>query len=87
MQYRTLGKTGFQVSTISFGAWAISGSWGTVDDQTSLAALHRAIDLGINFIDTENARAADLPPLSEEAMRTVQAVYDRDIRALVHGLW
>ena len=52
MQYRELGRTGWQVSTVSFGAWAIGGSWGTVDDQQSLAALHRAIDLGVNFIDT-----------------------------------
>jgi aryl-alcohol dehydrogenase-like predicted oxidoreductase len=52
MQYRELGRTGWQVSTVSFGAWAIGGSWGTVDDQDSLAALHRAIDLGVNFIDT-----------------------------------
>jgi aryl-alcohol dehydrogenase-like predicted oxidoreductase len=52
MQYRELGKTGFQVSAISFGAWAIGGSWGDVDDDTSLRALNRAIDLGVNFIDT-----------------------------------
>lgn len=41
-----------KVSTISFGAWAIGGSWGTVNDKDSLDALHRAIDLGVNFIDT-----------------------------------
>lgn len=52
MQYRELGRTGWQVSTISFGAWAIGAAWGTVDDATSLAALHRAVDLGVNFIDT-----------------------------------
>jgi aryl-alcohol dehydrogenase-like predicted oxidoreductase len=52
MEYRTLGKTGFAVSTISFGAWAIGGSWGEVDDQTSLAALRRAVDVGVNFVDT-----------------------------------
>jgi aryl-alcohol dehydrogenase-like predicted oxidoreductase len=52
MQYRELGRTGWSVSTISFGAWAIGGSWGTVDDQESLAALERAIELGVNFIDT-----------------------------------
>lgn len=52
MQYRTLGRTGWNVSTISFGAWAIGGSWGSVDDHDSLAALHRSIDLGVNFIDT-----------------------------------
>ncbi len=52
MQYRELGRTGWKVSTISFGAWAIGGSWGSVDDGDSLAALHRAVDLGVNFIDT-----------------------------------
>ncbi len=52
MQYRKLGRTGWQVSEISFGAWAIGGSWGSVDDAESLAALHRAIDLGVNLIDT-----------------------------------
>jgi aryl-alcohol dehydrogenase-like predicted oxidoreductase len=52
MHYRELGRTGWKVSTISFGAWAIGGSWGTVDDAQSLAALERAIDLGVNFIDT-----------------------------------
>lgn len=52
MQYRRLGKTGYDVSTISFGAWAIGGTWGQVDDVQSMAALHRALDLGINFFDT-----------------------------------
>jgi aryl-alcohol dehydrogenase-like predicted oxidoreductase len=52
MKYRSLGRTGFNVSEISFGAWAIGGSWGEVSDADSLAALHRSIDLGVNFIDT-----------------------------------
>lgn len=52
MQYRTLGKTGYEISTISFGAWAIGGTWGETDDRESLATLHRALDLGINFFDT-----------------------------------
>jgi aryl-alcohol dehydrogenase-like predicted oxidoreductase len=52
MQYRELGRTGWKVSTVSFGAWAIGGAWGSVDDKESLAALHRSIDLGVNFIDT-----------------------------------
>lgn len=52
MKYRTLGRTGFKVSTISFGAWAIGADWGAVDDKESLAALNHAIDLGVNFIDT-----------------------------------
>ena len=52
MHYRELGRTGWKVSEISFGAWAIGSAWGEVDDKESLAALHRAVDLGVNFIDT-----------------------------------
>jgi len=52
MQYRKLGQTGWEVSAVSFGAWGIGADWGTVDDSTSLAALHTAIDQGVNFIDT-----------------------------------
>jgi len=55
MQYRTLGRTGWQVSAISFGAWAIGSAWGSVDDSESLAALHRAVELGVNFFDTADA--------------------------------
>jgi aryl-alcohol dehydrogenase-like predicted oxidoreductase len=52
MRYRPLGRTGWNVSEISFGAWAIGGAWGTVDDTESIAALHKAVDSGVNFIDT-----------------------------------
>ena len=52
MQTRKFGKFPLDVSAIGFGAWAIGGSWGPQDEQDSLAALHRAIDLGVNFIDT-----------------------------------
>lgn len=52
MEYRTLGRTGYDISTISFGAWAIGSSWGDVDDEESFAALNRAVDLGVNFFDT-----------------------------------
>ncbi len=52
MKYRDFGRTGLRVSEIGFGAWAIGGSWGPQSDEDSLAALHRAIDLGVNFIDT-----------------------------------
>jgi aryl-alcohol dehydrogenase-like predicted oxidoreductase len=52
MQYRDLGQTGMKVSEISFGAWAIGSQWGVVDDNESLAALRKAIDLGVNFFDT-----------------------------------
>src|SRR5712672_1700496 len=52
MNYRTLGRTGWKISEISFGAWAIGGSWGDVSDKESLAALHAALDGGVNFFDT-----------------------------------
>ncbi len=52
MKYRELGRTGWKVSAVSFGAWAIGGAWGTVDDTESLAALRRAVEMGVNFIDT-----------------------------------
>jgi aryl-alcohol dehydrogenase-like predicted oxidoreductase len=52
VKYRQLGRTGMNVSEISFGAWAIGASWGKVDDKESLAALHKAVDWGVNFIDT-----------------------------------
>jgi aryl-alcohol dehydrogenase-like predicted oxidoreductase len=52
MEYRELGRTGWKVSTIGFGAWAIGGTWGPVDDSESLAALNKALDMGVNFFDT-----------------------------------
>ena len=55
MEYRELGRTGWKVSTISFGAWAIGGTWGNVKDDESISALHRALDLGVNFFDTADA--------------------------------
>jgi aryl-alcohol dehydrogenase-like predicted oxidoreductase len=52
LKYRTLGKTGLNVSEISFGTWAIGGSWGNVSDEKSLRGLHYAMDQGVNFFDT-----------------------------------
>jgi aryl-alcohol dehydrogenase-like predicted oxidoreductase len=52
MKYRQLGRTDVKVSEIGFGAWAIGGGWGKQDEAESLAALHKAIDLGVNLIDT-----------------------------------
>ena len=52
MEQRRFGKTGRHVSAIGFGAWAIGGSWGTVDDEVSLRALHAAADAGVTLIDT-----------------------------------
>ena len=52
MKYRKFGRLGWDVSSIGFGAWAIGGSWGPQSDADSLKALHTALDLGCNFIDT-----------------------------------
>ncbi|MEI7809828.1 MAG: aldo/keto reductase [Verrucomicrobiota bacterium] len=53
MKHRTFGRLGWQVSEIGFGAWAIGGAgWGKQGDDESIRALHRALDLGCNFIDT-----------------------------------
>jgi len=55
MKYRDLGRTGFKVSEISFGAWAIGNDWGKTDDSESLAALNRSVDLGVNCFVTSDA--------------------------------
>ena len=47
-----MGRTAWKISDVSFGSWAIGGSWGQVSDEDSLAALNKAIDCGVNFIDT-----------------------------------
>jgi aryl-alcohol dehydrogenase-like predicted oxidoreductase len=53
MQYRQLGRTGLEISTLGYGAWGIGGTmWIGADDDESLRALRRSISLGVNFIDT-----------------------------------
>ncbi len=52
MKTRPFGNTGQHVSEIGFGAWAIGGSWGPQSEDDSVKALHRALDMGVNFIDT-----------------------------------
>ncbi len=52
MKYRKFGRTGWQVSEVSFGAWAIGDAWGQVSDDEALGALRAAIDRGVNLIDT-----------------------------------
>jgi aryl-alcohol dehydrogenase-like predicted oxidoreductase len=52
VKYRSFGRTGWEVSEIGFGAWAIGAEWGHVSEQDAMEALHVSIDEGINFIDT-----------------------------------
>jgi aryl-alcohol dehydrogenase-like predicted oxidoreductase len=56
MRYRELGRTGFRVSDVGYGAWGIGGKqWKGGNDEESLKALRRALELGLNFIDTAYA--------------------------------
>jgi aryl-alcohol dehydrogenase-like predicted oxidoreductase len=60
MKTTRLGNSDLYITPVGFGAWAIGGSgwefaWGTQDDQNSIAAIHRALDLGVNWIDTAAA--------------------------------
>jgi aryl-alcohol dehydrogenase-like predicted oxidoreductase len=52
MNYRELGNTGIKISEVSFGTWAIGGSWGKTNDKEALRSLEYAIDQGVNFFDT-----------------------------------
>jgi aryl-alcohol dehydrogenase-like predicted oxidoreductase len=60
MEKRRLGITDMNITRLGFGAWAIGGadwefSWGPQDDEQSISAIHRALDVGINWIDTAAA--------------------------------
>lgn len=59
MQYRELGRTGWKISEIGLGTWAMGSAWGPVDDRQSLASLNRALDLGVNFFDTSDAYGSE----------------------------
>lgn len=59
MEYRELGRTGWKVSTISLGTWAMGSLWGPVNDKESMATLNRALDLGVNFFDTADAYGSE----------------------------
>lgn len=52
MKYRKFGRIGWEVSEIGLGTWPLGGDWGHVDDETAMATLHKALDVGINFFDT-----------------------------------
>lgn len=59
MEYRELGRTGWKVSAISLGTWAMGSLWGAVDERESMATLNRALDLGVNFFDTADVYGSE----------------------------
>jgi aryl-alcohol dehydrogenase-like predicted oxidoreductase len=65
---RTLGKTGWTVTAIGFGAWGVGGQWGSVEDQTAIDAIRAAYDSGMNFFDTADAYGEPIGR-SEELMK------------------
>src|SRR2546428_7583576 len=78
---RPLGSSGLDITTVGFGAWAIGGGdwafgWGPQDDTDSLAAMHRALELGINWIDT--AAVYGLGHSEELVGRLLQELPSRD---------
>lgn len=52
MKHRILGKTGYKISEISYGSWSLGADWGDVSEKEAMITLNKAIDLGVNFIDT-----------------------------------
>jgi aryl-alcohol dehydrogenase-like predicted oxidoreductase len=76
VEYRALGRTGWKVAEISFGAWAIGGSWGHVSDEEAMAALRKAVDCGVNFFDTADVYGGGR---SERLIADLKKNYKRDI--------
>lgn len=63
MEYRELGRTGWKISVVSVGTWPMGSEWGPVDGRESLATLHRALDLGVNYFDTADVKYYGTEPL------------------------
>ena len=89
MQTRRLGRTELELSVIGFGAWAIGGGdyafgWGSQDDQDSIRAIHKALDVGINWIDT--APVYGLGRSEEVVGRAIKGIRDEVIIATKCGL-
>ena len=72
MDYRPFGRTGLEVSSVGFGCWEMGGGYGSIEESEAIAAVHRAVDLGINLFDTAEAYGFGL---SEELL--AKALGDR----------
>src|SRR4051794_11099472 len=74
---KTLGKTGWDVAAIGFGAWGIAGQWGAVDRDVAIETVRAALDSGVNFFDTADAYG-EPPGLSEELLKLALRGVERD---------
>ncbi|WP_314000762.1 aldo/keto reductase [uncultured Paenibacillus sp.] len=86
MNYRKLGRTGIEISEIGFGAWAIGGdAWGPVVDNQSIEAMNRALELGVNFIDTADVYGSGH---SETLVaKVIKGRRDKIVVSTKGGLW
>jgi methylglyoxal reductase len=85
MRYRRLGRSGIEASVVAFGAWAIGGWWwGGTDDVAAISAIRRALELGIDFIDT--APAYGLGHSEEVVGQAIEGRRDQVILATKCGL-
>ena len=72
MRLRRLGKTGWNVSAVSMGCWALGGQWGAVSERQAVATVHAALDAGVNLFDT-----ADSYGLGQSELFLGKALADR----------
>ena len=87
MIQRTLGKTGWKVSAIGFGAWGIGGQWGAVERSAAIESVKAAYEAGVNFFDTADAYG-EPQGLSEELTgQALRGVRDRVLIASKVGNW
>jgi aryl-alcohol dehydrogenase-like predicted oxidoreductase len=85
MIQRVLGKTGWTVGAIGYGAWGIGGQWGNVEDQIGIDSIRAALDSGVNFFDTADAYGEPLGRSEELLKAALKGVRDRVILATKVG--
>ena len=84
MKYRLLGKTGFNISEVSLGTWQLGGKWGEkFNEKTAESILNKAIETGINFIDTADVYNNGHNDLPKYALRWI--LMDKSVSCVIPG--